>query len=202
MSCSDSGFDSGFQEFISNISSKDIDSVHYQNNCHSSSSNKYANNLFISTTSEEPVDKTHKSMNTAEKLDIGNGCPTEQSAEYEFDDAASDVSDLSCVSCLSDMSGQQWKPVSGPVAWVHKQMCSGTDPRTILTEMVADNTLIPENLDNLTLWRIIVNMLSEPPPRRKISNVNTLDDCVKLIKKCNRILVLTGAGVRIDSSFS
>ena len=201
LSCSDSGFDSGFQEFISNIS-KDNDSANYESSCHSNNSNKYTNSLFITTTtSEESSALAHKSLTGAEQLDVGKSCSAEPTADFECDDAASDVSDLSCVSCLSGMSGQQWKPISGPVAWVHKQMISGTDPRIILSEMVADNTLIPEGLDNLTLWRIIVNMLSEPPPRKKILNVNTLDDCVRLIQKCNRILVLTGAGVSSRSVF-
>ncbi|CAG2117555.1 unnamed protein product [Medioppia subpectinata] len=193
---SDSGFDSGFQEFVANIDPKESDST----NDNTNDSQKYG-------TSGEEVGlavTAHSDMIGLEGLvaACASGAThlaVPKGSEFEdVDDAASDVSDLSCMSCLSDMSGQQWKPISGPVAWIHKQMCSGTDPRTILTEMVADNTLIPNNLDNLTLWRIIVNMLSEPPPRRKLSAVNTLDDCIQLIKKSNRILVLTGAGVSVS----
>lgn len=115
----------------------------------------------------------------------------------DMDDNESIVSDLSCGTCISDMSADEWKPISGPIAWVHHQMCSGTDPRDILADMIPDNTLIPAHLDSITLWRIILNMLSEPPRRKKLPNINTLDDVVKLIHRCNKIILLTGAGVSI-----
>ncbi|XP_054166819.1 NAD-dependent protein deacetylase sirtuin-1-like isoform X2 [Oppia nitens] len=191
LSSSDSGFDGRFQD------NKDIETIN-DSSIGCNDTNNYTNNLFISggTNNDTTETSAHKHINAIEEL-VDNESQ-EVKDDYDCDDGASDVSDLSCISCLSDMSGQQWKPISGPVAWVHRQMCSGTDPRTILTEMVADNTLIPDNLDNLTIWRIIVNMLSEPPPRRKLVNYNTIDDCVKLINKCNRIVVLTGAGVSVS----
>ncbi len=193
MSCSDSGF----QEFI-NIS-KDINYesnyLNYNKITNSTSFNKCTNNLLINETNDESI------IENAHKLIKGQNEESNRESEtineFDVDDNQSDVSDLSCVSCLSDMSGHEWKPISGPVAWIHKQMCSGTDPRDILGEMIPDNTVIPLNLDNLTLWRIIVNMLSEPPPRKKLNNVNSLEDVVNLINKCNRILVLTGAGVSL-----
>ena len=38
-------------------------------------------------------------------------------------------------------------------------------------------------------------MLSEPPRRTKLTQVNTFDDVIRLIKSSSKILVLTGAGV-------
>lgn len=54
--------------------------------------------------------------------------------------------------------------------------------------------MLPPDLDDMTLWQIIIN-ISEPPKRKKRKDVNTLDDVVKLLKESKRILVLTGAGV-------
>lgn len=69
-----------------------------------------------------------------------------------------------------------------------------TDPRAILRDLLPD-TVLPPDLDDMTLWQIIIN-ISEPPKRKKRKDVNTLEDVVKLLKESKRILVLTGAGVR------
>ena len=144
----------------------------------------------ISTHDDVDVDVDSDLKRSERCIDLGD------EDDCDVLDGASDVSELSCMSCISDFSGQDWKPVSGPIAWVHHQMCNGTDPRDILNELIPDTTLLPPDLDNITLWRIIFNMLSEPPRRRKLPNVNTLNDVVELIKKSNKIMVLTGAGVR------
>lgn len=115
----------------------------------------------------------------------------------DIDDAASDVSDISCASCLSDMSGENWKPISGPISWVQQQISFGTSPRDILNELLPNASISP-NVDNLALWRLIVSMLSEPPKRKKLTNVNSLDDVVGLIRRSKRIIVLTGAGVSVS----
>lgn len=112
-------------------------------------------------------------------------------ADDDVSDTDSDVvSDLSCASCLSDT----WKPISGPIFWIQNQITMGTSPRDILKEILPDAS-IPMDLDNLTLWRLIVDMLSEPPKRRKLPNYNTIDDVVELIKTKKNIVVLCGAGV-------
>ena len=41
-------------------------------------------------------------------------------------------------------------------------------------------------------------MLSEPPKRKKLSTINTLEDAVNLIKTSQNIMVLTGAGVSVS----
>ena len=72
---------------------------------------------------------------------------------------------------------------------------SGTDPRSVLKELLPDSMTIPDMVDDITLWRIVLSILSEPPRRKKLKHVNTLDDAVELIRNCNRIMILTGAGV-------
>ena len=40
-----------------------------------------------------------------------------------------------------------------------------------------------DDLDTLTLWKIILNMVTELPRRKKLTNVNTIEDVVRLISK-------------------
>jgi len=107
--------------------------------------------------------------------------------------------DLFSLSGLSDMSGQEWKPdMSGKLAWLHRAMARGEDPRGILVDMLPPGSEIPEGIDTMTLWKVLFNLLSEPPRRSKLSTVNTLEDCVELIKSCSNIVILTGAGVSVS----
>ena len=80
------------------------------------------------------------------------------------------------------------------MSWVYRQMSSGMDPKAILKQIIPHETQIPD-LDDLTLWKLIINIVCEPPPRTKLDTVNTLADVVHLMKTCKNIMVLTGAGV-------
>lgn len=121
----------------------------------------------------------------------------DRDGDDDRDEVSSTVSSLS-ISGLSDMSGQGWKPVVGPMTWVQRQIQTGVKPREILNHLGADPTDIPVDMDDMTLWKIIVNMMSVPPRRSKLRNINTLQDVVGLIKNCSRIIVLTGAGVSVS----
>uniref|UniRef100_A0A915PBI8 NAD-dependent protein deacetylase sir-2.1 n=1 Tax=Setaria digitata TaxID=48799 RepID=A0A915PBI8_9BILA len=58
---------------------------------------------------------------------------------------------------------------------------------------------LPDNLSEQDLYRIIRKILySERPRRTKLPEFNSFDDAVELFKRCNRILVLTGAGVSVS----
>ena len=85
--------------------------------------------------------------------------------------------------------------VAGPMSWVQRQMVENKDPRVILNELLPSGTAIPEGVHDVMLWKIIVSILSEPPKRKKLDTVNTMNDLIELIKKCSKIIVLTGAGV-------
>ena len=132
---------------------------------------------------------------------FSDGATGEESQEGfpgQEEDEDDEGDNLSTISGLSDVSGSDWKPTAGPFAWVRNHMMKGTDPRTILRQLIAADAVIPEDLDQLTMWKIILNMLSEPPKRKKLENVNTLQDVVELIKNSKRIVVLTGAGVSVS----
>ena len=53
-------------------------------------------------------------------------------------------------------------------------MMSGADPRELLKDMISCDTVIPDHFDHLTLWKIILNMVAEPPRRKKLPDINTL----------------------------
>lgn len=65
---------------------------------------------------------------------------------------------------------------------VKRQMSNGIDPRSLLETLGTDVTKIPEYMDDVTLWRVIINIIAEHPKRHKLRHVNTLDDVVRLVK--------------------
>ncbi|XP_069756926.1 NAD-dependent protein deacetylase sirtuin-1 isoform X2 [Narcine bancroftii] len=73
----------------------------------------------------------------------------------------------------------------------------GTDPRSILKDLLRGNSP-PPDLDDMTLWQIVLNILSEPPKRKKRKDINTLEDVVRILKESKKIMVLTGAGVSVS----
>ena len=77
-------------------------------------------------------------------------------------------------------------------------MIQGRDPRPLLQDMLSSDVDIPDDLDQMTLCRIILNLLTEPERRKKLEHVNTIEDVVGLIAKSKNILVLTGAGVSVS----
>ncbi|XP_054655124.1 NAD-dependent protein deacetylase sirtuin-1 isoform X2 [Dunckerocampus dactyliophorus] len=97
----------------------------------------------------------------------------------------------------SHASSSDWtpQPQIGSYSFI-QQHIRETDPRTILRELLPE-TVLPPDLDDMTLWQIIIN-ISEPPKRKKRKDINTLEDVVQLLHKSKRILVLTGAGVSVS----
>nr|XP_021503429.1 NAD-dependent protein deacetylase sirtuin-1 [Meriones unguiculatus] len=99
----------------------------------------------------------------------------------------------------SHASSSDWtpRPRIGPYTFVQQHLMIGTDPRTILKDLLPE-TIPPPELDDMTLWQIVVNILSEPPKRKKRKDINTIEDAVKLLQECKKIIVLTGAGVSVS----
>ncbi|XP_049592473.1 NAD-dependent protein deacetylase sirtuin-1 [Syngnathus scovelli] len=97
----------------------------------------------------------------------------------------------------SHASSSDWAPQPhiGSYSFI-QQHIRETDPRTILRELLPE-TVLPPDLDDMTLWQIIIN-ISEPPKRKKRKDINTLEDVVRLLHESKRILVLTGAGVSVS----
>ncbi|KAF7710989.1 NAD-dependent protein deacetylase sirtuin-1 [Silurus meridionalis] len=100
--------------------------------------------------------------------------------------------------CSSHASSSDWTPQPriGSYHFIQQQIMRETDPRTILNDLLPE-TVIPPDLDDMTLWQIVIN-ISEPPKRKKRKDVNTIDDVIRLLNDCKKILVLTGAGVSVS----
>ncbi|XP_047458114.1 NAD-dependent protein deacetylase sirtuin-1 [Mugil cephalus] len=97
----------------------------------------------------------------------------------------------------SHASSSDWtpQPQIGSYSFI-QQHIRETDPRAILRDLLPE-TVLPPDLDDMTLWQIIIN-ISEPPKRKKRKDINTLEDVVRLLHESKRILVLTGAGVSVS----
>ncbi|KAG5266482.1 hypothetical protein AALO_G00232590 [Alosa alosa] len=98
----------------------------------------------------------------------------------------------------SHASSSDWtpRPQIGSYSFIQQHIMMETDPRTILRDLLPD-TVLPPDLDDMTLWQIIIN-ISEPPKRKKRKDINTLDDVVRLLQESKKVLVLTGAGVSVS----
>ncbi|XP_060097107.1 NAD-dependent protein deacetylase sirtuin-1 [Heteronotia binoei] len=99
----------------------------------------------------------------------------------------------------SHASSSDWtpRPRIGPYTFVQQHLMIGTDPRAILKDLLPE-TIPPPELDDMTLWQIVINILSEPPKRKKRKDINTIEDAVKLLQECKKVIVLTGAGVSVS----
>ncbi|CAG0916455.1 unnamed protein product [Notodromas monacha] len=113
-------------------------------------------------------------------------------------DSDSVSSDSSAVSSLSQMSGKDWKPHAGPMSWIHRQMCLGANPRVILSQLLPRNSGIPIDVDDISLWKCIIEILTEPPRRHRLRHINNLEDVIRLIRSSRKMLILTGAGVSVS----
>ncbi|CAH0546882.1 unnamed protein product [Brassicogethes aeneus] len=152
----------------------------------------------------DPGDRPEESLsNLSESITqtpthMADQLDTSQDSLEVDDDNASTVSNLSELSGLSDLSGQEWKPMAGSMIWIQKQMQNGVNPRTVLSDLGVELDQIPQYVDEVTLWKLIINMLAEPPRRNKLRHVNSLDDVVRLLRGSKKVIVLTGAGVSVS----
>uniref|UniRef100_A0A3P9K8P6 protein acetyllysine N-acetyltransferase n=1 Tax=Oryzias latipes TaxID=8090 RepID=A0A3P9K8P6_ORYLA len=140
--------------------------------------------------------------NPAERLSFGFGSAEGRTGFLGADDLPSnglavtpehlDDDDGSSHASSSDWTPQ---PQIGSYSLIHQHIRE-TDPRAILRDLLPE-TILPPDLDDMTLWQIIIN-ISEPPKRKKRKDVNTVEDVVRLLHESKRIMVLTGAGVSVS----
>ena len=117
--------------------------------------------------------------------------------EKEERDDDDNISELSCMSDLSNLSGEDWKPISNHIKWVQMQMEKGITPKEIIRQLTGES--IADDIDDFTALRFIARILfSEPTTRTKLSNINLIEDIVTLIEKSSNIIILTGAGVSVS----
>ncbi|KAJ8250430.1 hypothetical protein COCON_G00223520 [Conger conger] len=156
------------------------------------------NELLVSELGGEPLNQEEKAPTdgpTAELPDLTpNGCHPHDCGDDEDDDEGEDDND----DRSSRASSSDWtpQPQIGSYSFIQQHIMRETDPRTILKDLLPE-TVLPPDLDDMTLWQIIIN-ISEPPKRKKRKDLNTLEDVVRLLHESKRILVLTGAGVSVS----
>lgn len=86
---------------------------------------------------------------------------------------------------------------SDPMSWVHEQIENDASPRDIIHHLVPRLNL-PDQVDDLSLWRLVFEIITEPEPRERLLHVTSIEHVVKLITNCKNIIVLTGAGVSVS----
>ncbi|OWF43165.1 NAD-dependent protein deacetylase sirtuin-1 [Mizuhopecten yessoensis] len=156
-----------------------------------------ANNFNSSDIVNGNYDATRQDNFSGETTDQEH--PVQNNIDQDNEVIADDSDNLSDVSDMSGLSEDAWQATSpGSMMWVQDQMMTGINPRVILNDLIMSDVLIPEDMDDFTLWKIIVNIMSEPPRRKKLPHVNTLEDVLHLLKTCSKIMVLTGAGVSVS----
>ena len=58
----------------------------------------------------------------------------------------------------------------------------------------------PSDLEEVVLWRLVLQVLTTAPPRKRLSHISSVQQVVELIQTSSHILVLTGAGVSLVPS--
>lgn len=72
-------------------------------------------------------------------------------------------------------------------------MASGISPKVMLN-LLAPSFRAPPDANDMMLWRLLLSVV-EPPARKKLTQYNTIEDAIQLIKNSKKIVVLSGAGI-------
>lgn len=64
-------------------------------------------------------------------------------------------------------------------------MQNGINPRVLLNQLGINLDQILQFIDDVSLWKLIINILAEPPVRHKLRHVNTLHDVERLLRGKN-----------------
>lgn len=99
---------------------------------------------------------------------------------------------------LPDVEVPASPDVRGPIGWVQRQVMSGVNPRDVLSHLIPTSVYIPPDVDDFTVWKLVIQILSERSPRDKLPHINTLDDVINLLQTRRHIVVVTGAGVSVS----
>ncbi|XP_075072542.1 NAD-dependent protein deacetylase sirtuin-1 [Mixophyes fleayi] len=143
---------------------------------------------------EEEVEELANGDLEHQAIDYGEGIHLDDDLAGGFHSCDSDEDDGASHASSSDWTP---KPCIGPYTFVQRHLMMGTDPRTILKDLLPES-VAPPDLDDMTLWQIVINILSDPPKRKKRKDINTIEDAVRLLQQSKKIMVLTGAGVSVS----
>ena len=86
-------------------------------------------------------------------------------------------------------------PVNMTFDWLYEQMRAGVDLHPILSRILPG---LPNDLSQATLFNLLMDLFSPVQQRQPLEQYKTLEHAVELIRKCQNILVLTGAGISVS----
>ena len=64
----------------------------------------------------------------------------------------------------------------------------GVNPREVLERLIPGPVTIPDDVDDMSMWKAVIELITEPPRREKLPEVNLLEDVINLILKCKNII--------------
>jgi len=86
-------------------------------------------------------------------------------------------------------------PVNITFNWLYEQMRAGVNLHPILSRILPG---LPNDVSQAALFNLLMDLFSPVQQRQPLEQYKTLDDAVELIRKCQNILVLTGAGISVS----
>lgn len=92
-------------------------------------------------------------------------------------------------------SEQDIVPMNLTFDWLYERMRAGVDLRPILSRILPG---LPNDVSQATVFNLLMDLFSPVQQRATLEQYKTLDDAVELIRKCQNILVLTGAGISVS----
>lgn len=92
-------------------------------------------------------------------------------------------------------SEEETLPMNITFDWLYERMRAGVDLRPIFSRILPG---LPNDVSQATLFNLLMDLFSPVQQRQPLEQYKTLDDAVELIRKCQNILVLTGAGISVS----
>ncbi|CAF1029983.1 unnamed protein product [Didymodactylos carnosus] len=109
-----------------------------------------------------------------------------------------DFSDASSSSSSSDtMSDNEDEDELEKISleWIQEQVRAGADPKTLLMKLMPG---LPEDISQDVISELLCELLIPVQQRQRLEQYQTLDDAVNLLRSCENIIVLTGAGISVS----
>ncbi|XP_018644198.1 chromatin regulatory protein sir2, putative [Schistosoma mansoni] len=100
---------------------------------------------------------------------------------------------------VEDLQGEEkWRDIHGPFKRLNRLIQAGfNDPRLLLVRVFGmDENSLPS--DPNQLLSLLLTLLAEPAPRRRLRRINSLEKVLSLLSTCTSILVITGAGISVS----
>ncbi|XP_052854614.1 NAD-dependent histone deacetylase sirtuin-1 [Drosophila gunungcola] len=147
----------------------------------------------VGANSEQDTKTPTKSLGEDEEEDEEDEEDDEEEDDEEEVTGTSNEDEDSSSDCSSSVD-PDWK-----LRWLQREFYTGRVPRQVIASIMPHfATGLAADTDDSVLWDYLAHLLNEPKRRNKLASVNTFDDVISLVKKSQKIIVLTGAGVSVS----